>query len=250
MRKIVLFCVFSILLALPALAQDVQESFHKANEFYRAGDYAKAEKIYSNLIELNPNVASFYYDLANTQVRLGKLSSAILNYEKTLLLAPRNKDARDNLKYARGLLEYSVEDTRNWYVRTGEAVLKFATKKEILTAELLALFVFFINGMLFFLTRRNAFWSSWQKVWLVVLLLVSIVVLAKYLQSDRLREAVVVQKECDARFGPSVRDSAAFKMGEGIKVFVVDRREDWSRVLLTNGESGWVNDNDIAEVVL
>jgi SH3-like domain-containing protein len=37
-------------------------------------------------------------------------------------------------------------------------------------------------------------------------------------------------------------------MGEGIKVFVMDRREDWSRVLLTNGESGWVRDSDIAEV--
>jgi SH3-like domain-containing protein len=55
-------------------------------------------------------------------------------------------------------------------------------------------------------------------------------------------------KECEARYGPSAHDQVAFRMGEGIRVFLVDRREDWSRVLLTNGESGWVRNGDIEEI--
>ncbi|MEI7752024.1 MAG: SH3 domain-containing protein, partial [Candidatus Omnitrophota bacterium] len=167
---------------------------------------------------------------------------------KSLRLDPRNGDARVNLRYTRGLLEYRVEDTRNWYLKATEVVLKYATEREIYAVVLVVLFVFLVGGILFFLNGRGVFWNPWQQFVFVVLLLATLVAFGKQLQSNVIRDAIVMQKECEARYGPSEHDQVAFKMGEGIKVFVMDRREDWSRVLLTNGESGWVKDSDIAEV--
>ena len=80
------------------------KTFQEANTSYRTGDYAKAAERYESLIEQEPRVATFYYNLANAYVRLGKLSRAILNYEKALHLDPRNGDIRENLRYSRGLL--------------------------------------------------------------------------------------------------------------------------------------------------
>ena len=105
--------------------------FQEANTSYRTGDYAKAAALYEALIAGNSHYAVLYYDLANTYVRLGKLSLAILNYEKSLTLDPRNGDAWENLRHTRGLLEYRVEDTRNWYLRAAETLLQRITEKEI-----------------------------------------------------------------------------------------------------------------------
>ncbi len=141
-----------------------------------------------------------------------------------------------------------MEDSRNWYLKATEAVLKYATEREIYVGVLSVLFVFLLGGILYFLRGRGVFWNPWQRFVFFVLLLVVLVGVGKQVQSNVIRDAIVMQKECEARFGPSEHDQVAFKMGEGIKVFVVDRREDWSRVLLTNGESGWVRESDIAEV--
>ncbi|MFH1799799.1 MAG: tetratricopeptide repeat protein [Candidatus Omnitrophota bacterium] len=234
----------------PAVCEGVETAkvFQEANTSYRTGDYAKAAELYESLLEQKPRVAAFYYDLANTYVRLGKLSRAILNYEKALRLDPRDGDIRENLRYTRGLLEYRVEDTRNWYLKATEAVLKYMTEREVYVVVLAVLFVFLAGGILYFLSERGVFWNPWQQFVFIVLLLAALVAFGKQVQSNVIRDAIVMQKECEARYGPSEHDQVAFRMGEGIKVFVMDRREDWSRVILTNGESGWVKDSDIAEV--
>ena len=229
-------------------ASDIAKVFQDANTSYRTGDYSGAASLYESLIEREPAVAALYYDLANAYVRLGKLSHAILNYEKALRLDPRNADVRENLRYTRSLLEYRVDDTRNWYLKATEAVLKYATEREVYATVLVILFVFLTGGILYFLNGRGVFWNPWQQFIFGVLLLAALVAFGKQLQSNVIRDAIVMQKECEAHYGPSEHDQVAFRMGEGIKVFVMDRREDWSRVLLTNGESGWVRDTDIAEV--
>ena len=157
-------------------------------------------------------------------------------------------DIRENLRYTRSLLEYRVEDGRNWYLKATEAVLKYATEREVYAVVLAVGFAFLTGGILFFLNGRGVFWNPWQKFVLIALILAGLVAFGKQVQSNVIRDAIVMQKECEARFGPSEHDQVAFRMGEGIKVFVMDRREDWSRVLLTNGESGWVKDTDIVEV--
>jgi len=240
--------IFLCLGASVCVAADMAQVFQDANTCYRTGDYAKAASLYESLVKQEPDAAAFYYDLANAYVRLGKLSQAILNYEKALRLDPRNADIRENLRYTRGLLEYRVEDTRNWYLKATEAVLKYATEREVATVVLAVLGVFLLGGILYFLNGRGVFWNPWQQFVFIVLLIAALVAFGKQVQSNLIRDAIVMQKECEARYGPSEHDQVAFKMGEGIKVFVMDRREDWSRVLLTNGESGWVRDTDIAEV--
>jgi len=251
MKRLVCFLLVAVCFA-PVVCSGAEtvKTFQEANTSYRTGDYAKAAKLYESLVEQEPRVVAFYYDLANTYVRLGKLSQAILNYEKALRLDPRNGDIRENLRYTRGLLEYRVEDTRNWYLKATEVVLKYATEKEVSVVLLAALFVFLAGGVLFFLNGRGVFWNPWQQFVFILLLLAALVTFGKQMQSNVIRDAIVMQKECEARYGPSEHDQVAFRMGEGIKVFVMDRREDWSRVLLTNGESGWVKDSDIAEVTV
>jgi len=232
--------IFFAIAATSVFAAEKGPDFQAANTSYRTGDYAKAASQYQALIAKDPQVAAYYYNLGNAEVRLGKLSEAILNYEKTLILEPRDEDARRNLSHARELLEYRVEDSRNWYLKATDAVLRYITQRESILGVLIVVFVFLLSGSLHFLSGRGLFWSVGRRFIFFLLLLVGSVAFGKHVQRDLICDAIVMQKECEARYGPSEHDQVAFRMGEGIKVFVMDRREDWSRVLLTNGESGWV----------
>ena len=72
---------------------------------------------------------------------------------------------------------------------------------------------------------------------------------AKRVEVRVMRDAIVMVKKAEARFGPSDGDRVAFRLGGGLKVFVVDHRGDWSRIILTSGEDGWIKNSQIAEVV-
>ncbi len=240
-----------ILCLLPAAYAQTEPSqalFQEANTCYRTGDYAKAASLYEQLAQKTPSSAPVFYNLGNAYVRLGNLSLAVLNYEKALRLDPRHADIRHNLNYTRGLLEYRLEDTRNWYLRGADALLRYFTDREIFVTVMLVALFFLLGGILYFLLGRGVFWNPWQKFVAIVLALAVVVAVAKHAQNNMLADAIVLKKECEVRYGPSQHDQVAFRMGEGLKVFVVDRREDWSRILLTNGESGWVPAADIAEV--
>lgn len=245
-----LMLVFWMLVSAPtvyAISSDAG-GFQEANTAYRTGDYAKAVTLYEKLIQGSPKTAVLYYNLGNAYMRLEKLSAAILNYEKALRLDPRNADIHHNLNYARGLREYRVEDTRNWYLKVTDSVLRMVTQREMDTIVLILAFIFLVSAIIYFLSGRGVFWNPVRKFIALILVLGILAAVGKHVQGNLMADAIIMNKECEARYGPSEHDQVAFRMGEGIKVFVMDRREDWSRVLLLNGESGWVKAADIAEV--
>ena len=73
--------------------------------------------------------------------------------------------------------------------------------------------------ILFLLSLAPAGWKYWDESWR--------------------REAVVVVPKAEVRYGPSNADKVAFRLVEGLKVRVLQAREDWCLVGLVNGDSGW-----------
>ncbi|OQA57420.1 MAG: Tetratricopeptide repeat protein [Candidatus Omnitrophica bacterium ADurb.Bin277] len=232
------------------IVSSAQESgkFEEANESYRGGDYGKAAALYEQLAGEDPRTADYHYNLGNAYVRLGKLSEAVLSFEKALLLAPRDPDIRHNLDYARGRLEYQVEDNRNWYLKAADSALSRFTQHEMNFLLLVFIFIFLLSSILFFVFKQTVFWTAPRKFIFAFVLLAALAAGFKYAQLNMIRPAIVMANECEARYGPSTRNQVAFHVGGGIKGFILDRREDWSRVLLMNGESGWIMNEDMAEI--
>jgi tetratricopeptide (TPR) repeat protein len=229
-------------------ADDVSQ-FKKANASYRQGQYNDAVAGYKALIEKHPEAAILYYNLGNSYHRLSKRGEALLAYERARLYSPRDADIEGNLAYVRGLLEYRVEDKRNWYFRAGEKLLETFTVKEVNMACLFLYFLFIISWSFSLFSRREDIWD-WRRKTLLVLTAVSFVlVLLKQVDTSIMRDAIIMSKEAEVRYGPSENDQVAFRLGEGLKVHVMDHREDWSRVVLVNGDGGWVNNDQIDEVL-
>ena len=62
--------------------------------------------------------------------------------------------------------------------------------------------------------------------------------LARYLGNRY--QGVVVEQEAEVRYGPSFNDQLAFRLVEGLKVMINDSKEDWYRITLNDGQSGWI----------
>ena len=241
-------CLFLAAGAASAARSEDAVRFEKANRYYREGKFQEALSIYNELAEKYPDSAPFFYNLGNSYHRTKNPGAAILAYERALLASPRDRDIRYNLNYVRGLLEYRIEDKRNWYLGAAEKALGYFREKEVafLASGTFLLFAGSWAFALFF--RRNFGWGNIRKTLLIFFAFFLVLWAAKKVQTHLIGEAVVMVRDAQVRYGPSETDQIAFRLGEGLKVYVLDHREDWSRVLLTNGESGWMKDTDIAKI--
>jgi len=67
--------------------------------FAQQNDWAKAEAAYKRAIELDPNVAMYYYNLGNLYTKWQHPQQALAALNKAKALAPRNMAVRQNLGY-------------------------------------------------------------------------------------------------------------------------------------------------------
>lgn len=234
--------------AAGAVAQKPVAIFQEANAAYRGGDYSKATSLYESLIDMNWKKANVFYNLGNAYFREKRLGLAILNYERAKRMTPRDRDISANLAYVRGLLEYRIEDKRNWYSKMGETIPSAFTMEQTGIVTLTISLLFWIGLIVSLYTEVTTSWG-WGKKSLLVLTLVSLSIWSlKGLHNATVHEAIVIKEQASVRYGPSYKDQAAFKLGEGIKVRVKKTEGEWSQVVLSNGETGWVAEEEIGVI--
>jgi len=250
MRKGLIFLVWMLLVAGTgwAITAEDQTQFEQANLYYREGLYEKALPIYQDLSHAYEKSAKIFYNLGNVYVRLGKNAQAILAYERAKILTPRDQDLLYNLAYVKELVTYHVEDKRNWYLRATEYMLALFTRQEIYSVSLVFYFLLMSYWVFCLMVARRGVWNILGKIFLMLFLLSFSVSGVKYADSEWMKDAIVMKEDAPVRYGPSVKDQVAFQLGEGLKVQIIKEKQDWSRILLANQETGWVQNALIAKV--
>ncbi len=243
-----MFCVLHAANLWADLAAEDQSIFAKANQLYYGEKYGEAQKIYQDLFKRYPDYGALAYNLGNTYYRLGKTGPAILAYEEALLREPRNRDILRNLKQVQAGLQYRLEDKRNWYLRAAEFSIQKLTEVEVSLLLALGYFLFVAGFLIPLFWGQGIRFGVIQKTLTTLLIILIVLYAAKRVERRVIRDAIVMAPKADVRFGPSDGDRVAFRLGEGLKVYVVDRREGWSRIILTNGEDGWIKNSSISEV--
>ncbi len=218
--------------------RDIQPLLNQANDAYRAGDYNKAYEAYEKLAQ-EIKSAELYYNLGNSAFKMKKLGLAILNYERARKLDPRNPDILENLRYAKSLIEYRVEDKRNWYFQELTKLLEFIRLRECLLILLMIYFVLISSLLIALLVKKQIVFGSFGKVLAIGFVIISIPTFVKFHESKLEKQAVVTDTKVEVRYGPSKNDKLAFGLVEGIEVEIADQIDDWYRVSLRNGDSGW-----------
>lgn len=242
-----LILFFVIAVGVPSAFSDQNALMKKANQDYRDGKYEAAAKLYEELISERSS-AELYYDLGNAYFRAGKTGLSVLNYERARRLAPRDRDVLSNLKHVQNTIEYEIKDNRPWFIRFFAKAISYYRVEECWVFGLLVYLLFMLWLFIRTILKNRPIWSTSCVVLLVLAVLSFVPVIGKYTLFGMRNQAVVTASKSEVRYGPSMSDRLAFRLVEGLIVQIVDEREDWYRIELRDGQSGWVLKSEVTAV--
>lgn len=238
---LLLFCFW-------ATAQN-ETPFNKANKAYNEGDFVKAADLYLEILDKGEHSAELYFNLGNAYYKLNQIAPSIYYYEKALLLKPNDEEIKNNLAYSQNMTLDAIEilpqtGLSNLYKRfTGvlsyDQWAKAAVFFMILFVLLYIAFYFFRYST----RKRVAFISS-----IVAFFFSILAVVFAYIEFDsfnRDNPAIIFAEESQVKTEPNDRSQQAFVLHEGTKVNVLEELNEWKKISLADGKTGWISAENI-----
>ncbi len=243
-----LIYTFLLLLGFVSFSQN-QNLFEKANALYNEGKYAEAIDDYTAILESGVHSADLYFNLANAHYKLSHIAPSIYYYEKALQLSPNDQDIKNNMAFAKNMTIDAIEVVPETGV---SKLIKNMTNKFSFDAwakaAIALVFCFVILFLIYYFAysttrKRLAFIGSFVCLGLVFITLT--LAFHKYNLDKNDNPAIVFVQESKVKSTPNARGEEAFRLHEGTKVQVEETYNDWKKIKLTDGKTGWVASEDI-----
>ncbi|WP_066222517.1 tetratricopeptide repeat protein [Formosa haliotis] len=240
--------ILMVLLSSVSFAQD-ESLFEQGNALYNDGKYAEAIDKYQAILDSGMHSSELYFNLGNANYKLNNVAPSVYFYEKALQLAPNDKDIKNNIAYARNMTIDAIEVIPEVGI---SKIVNNLTNVMTFDGWAITTVVLFILFVILFITyyfaeytnrKRIAFTSS-----LVVLGLGFITLFFAfhdYNLANKDHPAIIFAQETQIKSEPNLSSQEVFKLHEGTKVQVLDTVNNWKKIKLTDGKTGWVSSADI-----
>ena len=122
--------------------------FQQANQYYLNEDYQHALESYQQILQSGYESAELYYNMGNVFYKLKNIPSAILYYEKALVLKPNDEDIRFNLSLANQLTTDKIEALPQFFIsRWYHSLTSLLNEKGWSWISIVAFFLFMTSLM-------------------------------------------------------------------------------------------------------
>lgn len=240
--------ILTFLLSNILIAQN-ETLFQQGNAFYNDGNYTGAIEKYQDILDHGKHSAELYFNLGNAYYKLNNIAPSIYYYEKALQLAPNDKDILNNIAFARNMT-IDVVDTipevgLSKIIKSVTNLLSFDAWSKIAVSLVILFVILFLSYYFSYtsLKKRLAFVGSLTSIILACTTLS--LAYHKYNLDKNDKPAIVFAKESQIKSEPNLRSSEAFKLHEGTKVQILDTVNNWKRIKLADGKTGWIVNDDI-----
>jgi tetratricopeptide (TPR) repeat protein len=223
--------------------------FENANLLYKEGKFDEAIKIYKQIEEKDSISSTLYYNLGNSYYKLNNVANTIYNYEKALLLDPLNKDAANNLEFAKRMTIDNIEELPKTFLQRLE--VNYLQKLSYNQWAKLTI-VFSVFGSLLFLLFYFSNISNKKRIYFLTsitfFLLLIISVFITYHQHQKAintKYAIIFSSKTTVNNAPTLNSDEIFELHEGTKVRVLDAIDNWKKIKLSDGKIGWISADNI-----
>ncbi|PWK20446.1 tetratricopeptide repeat protein [Xanthomarina spongicola] len=246
MKKIIY--IYIVFISTFSFAQN-SSLFEQGNALYNEGDYDQAILKYEAILNNGEHSSELYFNLANAHYKLNHIAPSIYYYEKALQLDPTDKEIQNNLGFARNMTIDAIgsvpEVGLTNYLNniTNKLSFDFWAKTSVAFVCLFVLLFLFYYFAYSTTTKRLTFVSS-----MVCIGLTCITLLFAFHKDnlDKLnRPAIVFVQESQVKSEPNLRSTEAFILHEGTKVQILDTVNNWKKIKLSDGKTGWILNQDI-----
>lgn len=216
--------------------------FETANQLYDQGKFSEAKQQYEKLVESGEGSANVFYDLGNTDYRLGSTGRAILNYERALALNPRHPEAHANL--------HLLRQQAGARLRTMSRVERVVAMQRagVWTASAAIAGWVMLFGFAFIWTSRREEKSG---LWLLTLtgaLVFASSLTALWIGARDQALAIITARQTEARLAPAESAGVAEALPAGSRVRVLSERGEWVYCELPGAGRGWIPQKAVERV--
>lgn len=202
------------------------------------------------VIRSGVNNGRLFYNLGNTYLQLDRLGPAIANYRRAERLIPGDEQLKTNLACARGLCRNQIALQGS---KTLVQTLFFWHYRVPLPTRFFCALVLYVLFWLVLIVRP--FLPQLGLRLLVVVLAVGwltfgLSAAVEWRFQSRTVAGVITADEVDVLKGNSAHYEAQFRqlLYEGVEFTVIEHRDDWLRIELPDGNTGWIRTNQ-AELI-
>lgn len=243
-KKLIAICALSLLVYnLLSAAPAPQQQFEKANQLYKQKQYTEAAGIYQQLINEGYHQPQLFVNAGNAWYKANKTGMAIYNYEKALAEDPFNKSAIHNLSVANQRVEGYVNDLPLLFFQQWWLQLQHIHSPNGWAAGSIILFWLLIAGIIALLVLPS-FWPTllrWGIGTFSVLFIVYLTMgISTYVSANAHNEGIIMGSIVKVKAAPDQESKDIFELHEGVKVQVTDATQEYCKILLPDGKTGWL----------
>jgi len=246
MKKIFFITLFYI--TTIAFAQN-EILFEQGNALYNDGKFNEAITKYESILESNKHSSQLYFNLGNAHYKLNNIAPSIYYFEKALQLNPNDKEVQNNIAFARNMTVDDIDIVpevgfsklfKNW--SNSMSFDKWAY------GSVFAMLIFVLLYLLYYFSyttrkKRLAFIGSLSFLFITCIALSS--AFNKYSMDKNNKPAIVFSQEALVKSEPNLRSDESFRLHEGTKVQILDTVNNWKKIKLSDGKTGWISSDDI-----
>ncbi|SKB33075.1 tetratricopeptide repeat protein [Maribacter arcticus] len=245
-KKLAIF--FSLFTVLLCTAQS-NKLFDEATSAYNSGEYEKAIAFYTDILDDGEHSAAVYYNLGNSYYKLNNIAESIYFYEKALLLSPNDEEVKTNLSYAQNM----TIDAIDTMPETGLSKLHKSVTGKLTFDQwaylAVALIIIFVLLYILFYYANSSTLKRWSFIGSILALFICIIaiVFAFIQRSDfkDLQPAIIFAEESSIKSEPNASSQQVFVIHAGTKVNVLDQLDEWNKIKLADGKTGWIQKNEL-----
>lgn len=242
-----------------ALSVSASQLIERADSAYSADDFDTALRLYEEALDADGPSAALWYNIGNTNYRLGNIGLAVADYERSLRLDPSNDDARANLEFVLSRTADRPGDTGSFISNTADAIASATTPNTwawiafAVFACCIACVAVYIFGATVMI-RKTGFFAA--IVLLVATAAAAAVALRAASNSSATDRAVVTAASTILTTSPREpkdRTEEAMLLHEGTRVTIIDSVAapadttglKWYDVSVDNHNRAWIRSTDI-----
>ena len=210
-------------------------AFETGNKAYLEEDYDTAIKAYQEVLAEGLHSKEVYLNLGNAYYKNGQTASSILYYEKGLLHFNKDVDLLSNLQFAENQRIDRIEPLPDTIIkRVYKFLLSLMNSEGWASTSLIFALLFAIAKIAKPRLRKIATPS------LIIASMAFLTLL--FIQNNERSEnyAIVFEPAITVLSDPKMDAPVAFELHEGTKVKPVESFENFQKIEIANGQSGWV----------
>ena len=229
-----------------------QSSFEAANQAYEKGNYNFSIEQYEGVLGAGQHSAELYYNLGNAYFKTGNLGKAILNYERTLTLAPQDAQVRDNLAIAQARTIDIIQPLPGFFLTRWWRSLQQSLSAGVWSWLSILMLWLSVGGFSAWLLMTGREQKKRGFIGGVLCLFLFGITFALAAQRNATQQnsnqAIILSKETALKDAATADSPDILTLHEGTKIYLLDQIGEWHKVRLPNGERGWLAEGSFEEI--